>query len=533
VTPIFSACSQLTCLTLSSCKRLHARCLMRLAGVAGAAAAASAAEQRAAAGRIWGAAAAAAAGQRAAREQGLEEAAAVLPHLCELDLSYCPVPAWLVDALLLGCTQLVTLHLNGVEGVTGSLWRALQQHTGAGGAAAAAAAAAVQGGGGERAAASPPAPAAVAATAMDVDSDDDDAAAAAADDDDDDGDEGGELVEDLQGIKIQSRSASRSTIAAAAAAAGGAAGGAAGTPPDTPPRAALHALEALSLVRCARLHSLCLGVAPAPRLLEIVNAADAAAAPSSPHAHQRYHAAAAAAAAAVAAAWQLPLPPPAAAWLPAPSPLQQLRSLRLGLSAVEVVALELPLLEQLDLNGCTHLRCLHLATPRLDTLLLQACSLVGVQQVAAALGGCPALRVVDVQHTGWGSQAALQAAAAAQQRCAVGAADGGSSGGGICGALAALGSRYLQQQKRPAGLSERRHALRRVGSSRQVLGGGAGASGSSREAAAKGLAVEAGGKDGLSSTAPAPHAGGLVLESVLVCGAGCAVCSRKNATFLP
>ncbi len=98
-----------------------------------------------------------------------------------------------------------------------------------------------------------------------------------------------------------------------------------------------HQLQSLSLVRCSRLKSLCLGLVPAPgtqvRVLDAKCYLLASHPPSELSAGDECH-----------------------VWEPAGTPLVGLRSLRLGLSGVQVLALALPQLANLDLSRCTQLR---------------------------------------------------------------------------------------------------------------------------------------------------------------------------------
>lgn len=86
-------------------------------------------------------------------------------------------------------------------------------------------------------------------------------------------------------------------------------------------------------------------------------------------------------------------------WQPCPVPiLPALTTLKVGLSGLQVVALALPHLVTLDLNGCSHLRVLELRCPSLHTLSLQACNMLPASALAATLPLCPALALLDVQH---------------------------------------------------------------------------------------------------------------------------------------
>lgn len=61
-------------------------------------------------------------------------------------------------------------------------------------------------------------------------------------------------------------------------------------------------------------------------------------------------------------------------WVEVPTMMSSLLSLRLGLSNIREVALALPALQHLDLNGCGSLRLLELRCPRLLSGLFQRVS---------------------------------------------------------------------------------------------------------------------------------------------------------------
>ncbi|KAI8464494.1 MAG: hypothetical protein J3K34DRAFT_526127 [Monoraphidium minutum] len=270
-------------------------------------------------------------------------------------------------------------------------------------------------------------------------------------------------------------------------------------------------LEVLSLVRCPGLRSMCLGLAPADGALPTGPAAPRGAAPPPPD----------------APAWRPPLWP--AAWAAAPAPLGRLRALRLGLSAVEAVALDLPLLEHLELSGCTQLRCLWLRCPRLGALLLQSCGALGRPQLDAALSGCPALAVLDLQHTGWGSLGALQAAADEARR-GEGAVDECRRGA----ALAALGARHMREQDQPA-LNRRprrpgQWAWGRPGGPQDAAGKWTGRRGPGGGAQWGGDDAGGGAPDAVAPAAAGGPGHPRGLQSVLVCGSNCPVCSRRSVT---
>lgn len=437
--PIFQACGRLTSLALSSCKRLDAAKLLLLAGGAGDAGGGGAGYGNAGRGGDAGGGANTVEGGGAGGEGGGTRGAAALPLLRELDLSYCPVPRWVAEALAARCTQLTALHLSGTDGAGCGLWRALAAPAGGTGATESTGGAA-----------------AVAAAAMEVD---EDAGGGA--------EGGGDCGAPLTGE-----------------ASGGGVGG--------------SMLEVLSLVRCHNLSSMCLGLAPAAAL--------GTSAGGAPHAAP---------------------PPPPPAWLPAPCLAPRLSVLRLGLSAVDAVALSLPRLRALELGGCGRLRELVLDCPALQALQLQGCSALGRGAVAAALAGCPELSHLDLQHTGWGSLAALQAAAdEAEAAAAAGSAEEGGAAAAACARqLAELGLRHMRQQELPAlDRNERRRARQRAGSGDGAVVGEAWG--------APALAPPPAGGEGGGGDESERGAAGRGLRSVLVCGAGCPICSRKAAAFI-
>lgn len=203
-----------------------------------------------------------------------------LPHLRELDLSYCPIPAPTLTALLRGGMRLHSLALNGCA-VTDASWQALLPP-----------------------ALLPQAPAAL----------------------------------------------------------------------DPPPPAELHQLTSLSLVKCQELHTLCLGLAPATPI-QVLS--------TRPYLNPSQ---------------MQPPPSESFSWIPAPGGVHALRSLRLGFSALQVVALNLRQLQHLDLSGCRHLRHLELRCPALHTVLLQGCRALPAASLLSALAACPSLEVLDLQR---------------------------------------------------------------------------------------------------------------------------------------
>lgn len=135
-------------------------------------------------------------------------------------------------------------------------------------------------------------------------------------------------------------------------------------------------LQCLSLVRCTKLKQLCLGLQPTQPVAVY------------PNKQYAFYSHASAAAEASAQAWE-------AVEVPV---LTQLRTLRLGLSGVQVLAVALPTLASLELNGCVHLRQLELRCPLLLSLHVQAATALPQPVLAAALRGVPSLSMLDVQH---------------------------------------------------------------------------------------------------------------------------------------
>ncbi|MEW5306251.1 MAG: hypothetical protein WDW36_008729 [Sanguina aurantia] len=114
-------------------------------------------------------------------------------------------------------------------------------------------------------------------------------------------------------------------------------------------------LASLALVKCGKLSSLCLGLVPAPGcvLLDRPPRRQWEPVPDVGEVEQevqRYQ------------------------WAPTGCLLSSLTSLKLGLSGVQVLALRLPRLTHLSLDGCASLRVLELRCPLLLTLHLQACN---------------------------------------------------------------------------------------------------------------------------------------------------------------
>lgn len=104
---------------------------------------------------------------------------------------------------------------------------------------------------------------------------------------------------------------------------------------------------------------------------------------------------------------------------------------------LQVLALALGHLTSLDLNGCTALRQLELRCPALLTANLPHARLLPPPLLPRVLAGCPALQVLDVQHTRDFGEAAARAVA--EGRAAAGAGGPGAAGLGLrsvlwCGA---------------------------------------------------------------------------------------------------
>lgn len=175
-----------------------------------------------------------------------------------------------------------------------------------------------------------------------------------------------------------------------------------------------RSLRHLSLVKCSALTSLCLGLAPAGDLpLEAAAASAARGAAAAAAATHRTSAAGAAAtpasgvpAATAASATGAGAGAEAGAgagveWVPADTLLSGLRVLKLGLSAVQVLALALPALQQLDVSAAGALRHVQLRCPALETLSSQACRRLPPGALAALVAdpaACPVLQLLDAQH---------------------------------------------------------------------------------------------------------------------------------------
>ncbi|GIL70915.1 hypothetical protein Vretimale_3861 [Volvox reticuliferus] len=308
----------------------------------------------------------------------LPEREHALPNLVSLDLSYCPVSRHVLVAMTRGLTQLTYLALNGCLEVDESIWHSTELLR--------------EGGCGRRQYV--------------------DAAILA---------EGGFMA--------------GSTALDAMA-------GSVGQPNGA---GAASQLEKLSLVRCISLVSLCLGLVPVKdegvpgaqrSRTEVIddgpitglegNTSNGAAGPA---------ATASAILTSGSMDWTSSLgrgwrwlnggPPPRSRlgppWRPVSCVLSGLCSLRLGLSSVQVVALSLPHLTCLNLNGCSVLRNLELRCPALRELHLQACCALPADlwpQLLEALAGTgahgPGLRLLDAQHAGlFGEAVAATLAAAA------------------------------------------------------------------------------------------------------------------------
>lgn len=138
---------------------------------------------------------------------------------------------------------------------------------------------------------------------------------------------------------------------------------------------AANKLTSLGLVRCSNLRSLCLGLKPASGIVKVYQPKQY------PYADKgdtlgrdEYN------------------------WLPCNTCFSGMRALRLGLSGVQVLALALPALVQLDVSSCSQLRVLELRCPLLLTLYMQACKSLSPRPIIALLGHCTSLETMDVQH---------------------------------------------------------------------------------------------------------------------------------------
>lgn len=135
-----------------------------------------------------------------------------------------------------------------------------------------------------------------------------------------------------------------------------------------------HALSTFSAVRCSQLTSCCLGLLPANGQLRTYS--------PRPYALQEL------------------APAPSAersSWVRVPTVCSGLRSLRLGLSGVQVLALALPQLAQLDLVRVDNLRELELRCPLLLTLAIHA-MLLPRAALRDAVAHCASLETLNLQH---------------------------------------------------------------------------------------------------------------------------------------
>lgn len=169
-------------------------------------------------------------------------------------------------------------------------------------------------------------------------------------------------------------------------------------------------LESLSLVKCSNLKSLCLGLLPASGQVDVLESKHYLLSGDREALHAR------------AASYS---------WVEVPSAVSELTSLRVGLSGVQVVALSLPKLAQLDLSSCGYLRVLELRCPVLLTLHLQACRSLPVFGMAQAVMCCQRLEKLDVQHM---LPAHFSRRSAAASRVQHASAVGGFGGRGVGGA---------------------------------------------------------------------------------------------------
>lgn len=135
-----------------------------------------------------------------------------------------------------------------------------------------------------------------------------------------------------------------------------------------------HALQTLSCVGCKSLRCCWLGLVPAR--------------PADDHAQELL----------MSVSTYTPVVPSATKWKAVPTALAGLKTLRLGLSGVRTVALQLPELVMLDVNGAAELRCLELRCPRLLTAFFSACRALPGLVLEEQLAGCRYLERVDLQH---------------------------------------------------------------------------------------------------------------------------------------
>jgi hypothetical protein len=154
------------------------------------------------------------------------------------------------------------------------------------------------------------------------------------------------------------------------------------------PCAAPLPLQSLSLVKCGGLTSFCAGLSPdrpiVPRRAgwRWGGAAGAAGSPGAQQEQPR----------------ERPQEQEGYAWAEAPTLLGGLRSLKLGLSGVQVLALALPALVSLDVTRAVSLTTLQLRCPALTSLQAHACAGLPPAQLTGAAAGCPALTSLDAQH---------------------------------------------------------------------------------------------------------------------------------------
>eukprot|EP00891_Asterochloris_glomerata_P004944 jgi/Astpho2/4944/Aster-x0656 len=126
---------------------------------------------------------------------------------------------------------------------------------------------------------------------------------------------------------------------------------------STAPKVQQLGLRDLSLVSCSQLRSCCIGLMPAP----------------------------------VWAAEEAP-PGEPTSFVEVETSVKQLQQLKLNLSQVHTVALNLPNLTALDVSGCPRLTCLELRCPRLLAVKAAMCRLLEQERLIQGLLGCPSLK---------------------------------------------------------------------------------------------------------------------------------------------
>lgn len=166
------------------------------------------------------------------------------------------------------------------------------------------------------------------------------------------------------------------------------------------PCAAPLPLQSLSLVKCGGLTSFCAGLSPDRPIVARRAGWRWGGAAGSPDAQQQQQ-----------LGGSQEQEGGGYAWAEAPTLLGGLRSLKLGLSGCQVLALALPALVSLDVTRAVSLATLELRCPALTSLQAHASAGLPPAQLAAAAAGCPALSSLDAQHVALAAEdaAALRA----------------------------------------------------------------------------------------------------------------------------